>query len=382
MKQGFLILKRYALVAAIVWQCAFASFASADKLVVKRDGQEETINGELLYTALDKSILFESTDGQLHIFIADQIVKMDEEVETLPTMDHEKLGKSLLADLPKGFKIHTTRNYVIAYRTEHEIAEWIEDLYEKRLFKEFGRFSKTKLKYGLDVSRFPLPVVVFGSRPEYDAYVFRELGVEPGSMIAHYSQMTNRVALYDLTFDVGGGDGGKRRLKDVLKLPDAIPMVTTIIHEGTHQLMFNRGMQTRLADGPLWLNEGMANWFETPDPKKGIGWHRPGLVNAFRMVQLRKYLPNRPANSLETLISTDERFRGDGAFDAYAESWALMHFLLKRRTKQFRAYLKAIANKRPGIPVDAETRLAEFTKHFRDLEKLDKAFLKYIKKLR
>ena len=382
MKQEFGTIKSYVLIlVAIAWQCVFASLASADKLVVDRDGQQETINGELLYTALDKSILFESSDGQLHIFIADQIVSMEEEVETLPTLDHDELGKSLLKDLPNGFKIHKTKNYVIAYRTELEIAEWIEDLYEKRLFKEFEKFSKLKLKYGLEESRFPLPIVVFGSRPEYDLYVIRELGVEPGTMIAHYSQMTNRVAMYDLTFDVGDG-GGKRRLKEVLNRPDAIPMVTTIIHEGTHQLMFNRGMQTRLADDPLWLNEGMANWFEAPDLKKRIGWHRPGLPNALRIQQLEKYIQNRPANSLETLVSSDSRCEDEGTFDACAESWALMHFLLKRRTKEFRTYLKAIANKRPGIPVNAKTRLAEFTEHFGELDKLDKAFLKYIKTLR
>jgi aminopeptidase N len=138
--------------------------------------------------------------------------------------------------------------------------------------------------------------------------------------------------------------------------------------------MFNRGMQTRLADAPLWLNEGMANWFETPDLTKKIGWQRPGMVNGLRLNQLRKYLANRPENSLQTLVSSDNRFEGDGALEAYAESWALVHFLMKRRKKEFRAYLKAIANKRPGFPVSEETRLKEFLEHFKDLKKLDKAF--------
>ncbi|QEG23664.1 DUF1570 domain-containing protein [Mariniblastus fucicola] len=382
MKQEFFRLKLRVITLAIaVVVCAASSVVCADTLVIERDGEEVSIEGEFLLEARDKSILFEGTDGQLHIFTADRIVSLDKGVEKTPPMNHDELGQSLLADLPDGFRIHSTKNYVIAYKTELEFAQWIEDLYEKRLFKEFQKFGRTKLRNGLTDSRFPLAVVVFGSRPEYDRYVVRELGTEPGSMIAHYSQLTNRVAMYDLTFDLGDG-GKKRRLKDVLKKPEAIPMVTTIIHEGTHQLMFNRGMQTRLADAPLWLNEGIANWFETPDPDNGIGWHRPGLVNDHRMAQLRRYIPNRPANSLETLIASDERFRGEGAFDAYAESWALMHFLLNRNTKKTRRYVKAISNKPPGVKVSAATRLEEFKEHFGELDRLDKAFLIYVKKLR
>ena len=100
------------------------------------------------------------------------------------------------------------------------------------------------------------------------------------------------------------------------------------------------------------------------------------------MSQFRRYISRRPANSIETLISADSRFGGDEAFDAYAESWALVHFLVRYKTKQLRSYLKTVANKRPGFAVDAETRLKEFKDHFGDLEKLDKAFLKYVKSLR
>jgi len=369
------------IMAIACWCWALTDCVMADTLVVSRDSKEVTLEGELLVTAADNSILFATPDGQLHIFTADKIVSMKPTSETLPTMDHDELGKSLLADLPKGFKIHKTEKYVIAYQTGFEYAEWIGDLYEDRLVSEFEKFAKKSLKYELIESEFPLAVVVFDSRPAYDRYVIRELQTEPGTMIAHYSQMTNRVAMFDLTFEVKA-PGEKRKLREVLAKPDAIPMVTTIIHEGTHQLMFNRGMQTRLGDVPLWLNEGMANWFETPDPRNGKGWRRPGMVNHARMRQLRKYFAARPGNSIETLISTNDRFEGEAAFDAYAESWALMHFLLKRRTKDFRKYLKVVANKRPGFPVDAETRLKEFTDQFGDLEKLDKAFLKYVRTLK
>ena len=353
----------------------------ADTLKVTRDGEEVSIVGQLLYTALDESILFESTDGQLHVFAKEKIVSIEKDAEKLPPMNHEQLGESLLADLNGGFKILTTENYVIAYKTESAFAKWIGKLYEKRLISEFEKFAEKRLRYELTDSSFPLAIVVFGTRPEYEAYAAREIGAAPGSMLAHYSQLTNRVAMYDLTDDLGKGE---RRLDEVLQQPDAIPMVTTIIHEGTHQLMFNRGMQVRLADAPLWLNEGFANWFETPDLRNKNGWRRPGLTNQLRLRRMKRYLTNRPADSIATLVSDDQRFSfaDDRTFDAYAESWALVHFLLDKKRKEMREYLKVVSSKRPGFEVDAETRLKEFTEHFGDLKELDEKFLKYIASLR
>lgn len=381
MKKEVLKLKRMIAGVAILASLCFAFPTQADTLIVSRNGENESLTGEVLHEALDKSIVFETTDGQLHIFTAENIVEIKKELDDLPSMNHEELGRSLLADLPSGFKVLHTDNYVIAYKTELDYAKWIAKLYEKRLISEFEKFGKSKLRYPLTDSKFPLAIVVFGSRPEYDRYAARELGVTPGTMIAHYSQLTNRVAMYDLTFDIGGGPD--RKLDDVLRTPAAIPMVTTIIHEATHQLMFNRGMQVRLADAPLWLNEGIANWFETPNLRNKKGWTRPGLVNNLRLRQFGKYLERRPANSIETLIANDDRFSfdGDRAFDAYAESWALIHFLLKRKKTEFREYLKAVSEKRPGFEVDEATRVKEFTDHFGDLEKLDKAFLKYVRTL-
>lgn len=368
-------------IAAAFW---LAVPVLADTLIASRDGKEVSLTGELLFEALDKSILFETADGQLHVFAADNIVSVEKEAAP-PAMKHEELAKSLLADpkLPQGMKTLATENYVIAYKTEVAFAKWIAKLYEKRLISEFEKFAKNKLQYKLNPAEFPLAIIVFGTRPEYDAYAARELGVEPGSMIAHYSPYTNRVAMYDLTFDLGRPGVGQK-LEQKLQQKAAIPMVTTIIHEGTHQLMFNRGMQVRLADAPLWLNEGIANWFETPDLRSNNGWTRPGAVNRLRLRRLSNYMPKRPANSIETLIADDERFNfaDEKTFDAYAESWALVHFLLKRRTRKFRDYLKAISTKKPGFQIDAETRLKDFTDHFGDLKKLDSAFLKYVRTLR
>ena len=367
--------------------CSFAFFFSlaisdADILVVKDlQGVEKTLRGEVVEEARDNSVLFQTADGQLKVFRADQIVSKSVEIEQVAPLSHEKLGAELLNELPDGFGIHSTEHYVIAYQTNLKFAKWVGKLYEARLYKEFQKFARRDLKkFPLNDPKFILPVIVFQSKPEYERYAIRELGGEVGSMIAHYNQNTNRVAMYDLTFDFGRGDLIKPPTIDqMLFRPEALPMVATVIHEGTHQLMYNRGMQTRMADGPLWLNEGLANWFETPNRKRGQGWRFPGLKNQLRLGHFRLYLPSRPADSLSSLIASDARFAdAETAIDAYAESWSLVTFLLKTRAREFREYLLELSRKRVGIPVDEATRIADFVSHFGDLQQLDRAFLKYM----
>ena len=47
-------------------------------------------------------------------------------------------------------------------------------------------------------------------------------------------------------------------------VPDWERNVATIIHEATHQLAYNSGMQRRYADNPMWVSEGLATaWLVT-----------------------------------------------------------------------------------------------------------------------
>ena len=75
--------------------------------------------------------------------------------------------------------------------------------------------------------------------------------------------------------------------------------MATIIHEATHQLAFNCGMQNRYADIPLWLSEGIAIYFETPDLRNKRGWRSIGSVNRVRLAEFRRYLRSRPSDSSE-----------------------------------------------------------------------------------
>ena len=107
-------------------------------------------------------------------------------------------------------------------------------------------------------------------------------------------------------------------------------------------------------------------------------------MNRPRLVQFRRYLNKRPADSLVTLVTDDKRFRDTGrSLDAYAEAWALTYFLIKQRSRQYVAYLAMLSKKKPMIWDEPKTRLAEFKAAFGDdLEALDKEFLRFMAKVR
>ncbi len=161
-------------------------------------------------------------------------------------------------------------------------------------------------------------------------------------------------------------------------------MVATIIHEGTHQLMFNRGLQTRFAEAPLWLNEGLAMYFETPNLNSARGWRVPGLVSPTRLADFLRYFPDRPQDSLRSLIQTDERLRnGDTALAAYAEAWAFNHFLLNKYSGEYVEYLKHMSGKQALLEDTPETRLEDFQRFLgADLNSLDQEFIEYVEKLK
>ena len=176
--------------------------------------------------------------------------------------------------------------------------------------------------------------------------------------------------------------GSMREINQMLSQRAAVPLVSTIVHEATHQIAFNCGLQTRLSDVPLWLCEGMAVYFEAPDLTSSRGWHGIGRVNYPRLATFRRNLPNWPATRSSHSSPTTGGFRNPAtAVAAYADAWALNYYLIKYRSKDYAGYLKMLAEKRPLMEDDPDTRLAEFKQHFGDLRTLERDFLKQMSRV-
>ena len=218
---------------------------------------------------------------------------------------------------------------------------------------------------GLDVSEpeFPLVAIVFPDQARFVEYCKTErMPVQPG-LVGYYFPASNRVAMY--------------------QRPNSDDVDGTVIHEATHQIAFNTGVHSRLADHPKWVVEGLAMVFESEGVRSRQG-HSSSIdrVNRERYLWFQEYRKSRRAeNSLVTLVSENQSF-DKSTLDAYSEAWALTFFLLETRPADYAKFLKILAARKPLIPYNSESRLADFTAVFgKDLKELDTRFLRFINRL-
>jgi hypothetical protein len=357
-----------------------------------QDGRTRDVVGRIAIEAADGGMLLEGDDGVLWTIQPKEVLSRKDLDKPFKPLTAEQLSEKMLAQLPAGFRVHATPHYVVCYNTSRTYAVWTSSLLE-RLLKAFINYWE---KQGLEVHEpeFPLPALVFASRQMYDAASREDLPEGTGNIVGFYSLRSNCVNMFDLTGaeavrdvassrSAGLRRGSIRELNQMLSQPAAVPLVSTIVHEATHQIAFNCGLAPRFADIPLWQCEGIAVYFEAPDLASTRGWRGIGRVNYVRLAKFHRNLPNWNEKTLEQLVSTDDRFRNpQTAVDAYADAWALNYFLIRYRSREYADYLKMLSEKSQLIPDDSETRLEEFRKHFGDLKALEQEFLKQMSRVR
>lgn len=335
---------------------------AAERIRYKTErGNEVEIVGEVLVTAQDGGQMILTDDGHMLIVQPETVVSRDSTPEPLTPVDADEISRRLLAVLPEGFAIYRTTNYVIAHNTNDAYVRWVGGLFES-LYRGFHAYFKNQ---GMKLAppRFPLVALVFANRQSFDQYATAELGDAGGSVIGYYNLETNRMT----TFNV----------------PNPERNVATIIHEATHQLAYNTGLQTRFADNPMWLSEGLAVFFESPDFAHARGWKGVGRVNTINLARFRKYQQSRPQDSLITLLSDDSRFRNEAtAQDAYAEAWAMTYFLIRTKRKEYFRYITELSECKPLVQRDRRERIEMFQRIFdTDLPTLDRQFLLYLSRV-
>ena len=100
----------------------------------------------------------------------------------------EEMTKRLLAELPPGFRVHSTTHYLIFYDTSPAYAQWCGSLFE-RLYMAFTNFWSRK-GFELPQPEFPLVAVVFADKQSYLKFSKPELG-EAGESIIGYFGLTD-----------------------------------------------------------------------------------------------------------------------------------------------------------------------------------------------
>ncbi len=361
--------------------------AALDHVVLSRDDAEHRLSGKLLVTAEDGGLLLLAQDGVLWTVEPSEIVSQTSDPQPFRPASADEVAARLLQELPDGFEVYSTAHYVICHNTSRSYAQWCGALFERLYRAKINYWSRK----GLDLHEPELPLValVFGDAASYRHFAHEELGEAVDSIIGYYSLRTNRITMYDLTGVEALRQPGSRRstadqINQMLSQPAAAPMVATIIHEATHQIAFNCGLQTRYSDVPLWVSEGLAVYFETPDLQSSRGWRGIGEVNRPRLVSFLRSLPTRQPGTLASLIADDRRMRDvRTAADAYAEAWALSYYLIRHQPQAFVDYLAMLAQKPRLVWDSPQTRLAEFRHFFgQDLAALEADFVRQMQKVR
>jgi Protein of unknown function (DUF1570) len=200
-----------------------------------------------------------------------------------------------------------------------------------------------------------------------DAASYRALlGEDKGAAVGgHYDLETNRLVV----FDNRGTDE---------ELPDSPERVNrfTLTHETLHLLSYNTGLLSRQLDVPACISEGLATYGEL--------WQYKGKtkIGATNNARLRALTDPRAGGGawipIKELLAKDAFFDDDDTVQlAYAEAWALVHYLLRHDAKtlaRFHAYL----DKLPPLQ-DAAKRLKIAEAELGSLEALDKEVKRHAK---
>ena len=356
------------------------SASALDYVTVLENGKNVTREGRIIQRDTGGAFVLEERDGYWRIIQPKEIVRQwSDETKFVPYTRIE-LKKRLKAEFPKEFRIVETARYIIVFDTTIAYATWCGELLEQldTAFLDHWR----KAGFELSEPEFPLVAVIFAERENFIRCTIGEVGPAVTQINAYYNQQSNRIVFYDLTGqEVYGGVRGTtaKRIREIMSRPESAKSVSTFVHEAAHQISYNSGLLQRYGACPLWVSEGIAMLYETPDFNSVKAWSSDIKVNQFRLNHFYRYFNDRePKEPMKQVVTSDEPFRltsTDGLLDAYATAWAMMHFFSTKHGSKLTEYMKIISAKKPFVPDDEKTRMQDFEGVFgKDWDRLHRMF--------
>ncbi len=315
--------------------------------------------------------------GRILVEVGDRLVVMlpngrvasvsrEEAAETdrpfVPATQDEMIAE-LTAGTFKDFQTRKTRRYVYVYNSSDAFYRATSRLLET-MYPSLLAYCKRQ-KLDVHDPEVPLVVVMFRTEEEFDAY--HEMGE---GVVAYYNAVNNYIVMYE-----------QSKMAEVAPELAVKQSISTIAHEGVHQILHNIGVQQRLSEWPMWISEGLAEYMAPTSTGDRARWKGVGLVNDLRMHSLVESLKQRPlGQSGGGLVrQTVESDQLDST--GYAAAWALTHYLTKRRPEQFFDYLREVSRIGPleGDEIDGA---GLFAKHFGpDFGAIENALTDYLKTL-
>ena len=244
----------------------------------------------------------------------------------------------------------------------------VRSLIHRRFREEFAG------PLGLRVVDKVLPVVILNSRESYDEYCKARYGHKmPSQITGMYEYSRKRIVMYH----------------------DAWAPYEVIFHEGTHELVHHFTTAQNRDDLSYWFQEGLGTYFE------GFRRMNGGIVldpesNRNRLPAVRQAIKSGefvPVSALlkMTIKSFWDWFDGHQDSDTraklaqlyYAESWALVHFMMHGEDGRYRqTFLRFFKLELKGHgTIEAFERSLQATTG-QDLAEFQKKFIDYVQGLK
>ena len=279
----------------------------------------------------DKRYLVTMPDGSLVSVTKDEVSITD---RPFVVKSAEAMEKSLLSGRFEGFKSKRTKRYLYIYDCSDAYFKAANMILET-MHPKILNFCKN-LDLDLQECEFPLVVIMFGDRQSFDEYKALPRGVA-----AYYSFVSNFIVMYD--------DPVLSEYAPQYALKSS---VSTIAHEGVHQILGNVGIQRRFARWPMWIQEGLPEYCAPTESGKRVRWRGLGRVNHLRMRELilyREYAKKKGGRKKQW-FDLKEVVEAKGLTSlGYAHGWGMVYGLAKsRKTKdQFAALLRDVSKLGP-----------------------------------
>ena len=258
----------------------------------------------------------------------------------------KKKSAELLKEFGEGYKIFTTRHWVLVYKAD---VEWVKACGEM-LERTHDTFVATFEKAGFKLKKLEedLVGVLIGEEKDFREYMERKRSQSgrsgpPRGGGGVYSGRTNRITFFDDRTRERSRSGSKSRPPDLVNMSKAA-------HEGAHQLAFNLGVQQRGGRYPPWVGEGLAANFEMQDAGKPFGPYTKNL--SLRRRNLLKLHERGKTVSLEEfVVKRRPRDPAPGELGLiYSQGWGLFRFLLLNYPDKLQGYLESFVAEGAGRP--------------------------------
>ncbi len=335
-----------------------------DQVVTVRDSNGERICGRLYCRSENDFGIVLLPNGELKAFAISDMQLTDEPFKPLK---HLELGREIRQGDLARFNLKKSNNYVFVYNTS-------EGFYEvtKQILESMHRGMIRKLErdgFQLRSPEVPFAVIMFANEKQFQA--FRQM---PPGVLAYYNIISNHVVLFEpganshASIDVARGQA-----------------LSTIAHEGAHQILHNVGIQQRLSMWPMWLSEGLAEYYAPTSFGKNFRWKGAGEINDLRMFELEHYLQTRELFGLDGTTIRDSVGAAKLDSTGYATAWSIIHYLAETQPDKLNDFIQYMSQLGPFYGMASRDKFVpENLDHFKmffedDLKIAEAGLIKHLK---